>query len=215
MMRQVTGAQSLQDKRILLFVGRIQPLKAPHILVRAAARMVADDPALRERLLVVICGGPSGTGLEHPSALAELAVELGIADLVRFEPPNDRHTLADWYRAADITVVPSYSESFGLVAVESQACGTPVVASAVGGLRTAVVDGTSGLLIDGHSTNAYAQALSSLLAHPERLASLAAGARMHAATFGWDATTAGLLDSYRCAIADFGQHAQPARGLSG
>lgn len=202
MMRHDPHAHRLQGASILLFVGRIQPLKAPHILVRAAARMIADDPALRESLLVVICGGPSGTGLEHPTALADLAAELGIEQNVHFEPPSDRHTLADWYRAADITVVPSYSESFGLVAVESQACGTPVVASAVGGLRTAVLNGTSGVLIDGHSTNAYAQELSSLLAHPERLSALSAGARMHAATFGWDVTTAGLLDSYRSAIAD-------------
>ena len=193
----------LADKRILLFVGRIQPLKAPDILVRAAARMIADDPALRDELLVVICGGPSGNGLEHPTSLIELAHDLGIADIVRFEPPNDRHTLVDWFRAADITVVPSYSESFGLVAVESQACGTPVVASAVGGLRTAVAHDVSGVLIDGHSVSSYAHTLSSLLRNPSRLDELAKGARMHAATFGWESTTVGLLDSYRTAIANF------------
>lgn len=195
--------QNLAGKRILLFVGRIQPLKAPDILVRAAARMVADDPALRDELLVVICGGPSGNGLEHPTSLIELAHDLGIADIVQFEPPSDRATLVDWFRAADLTVVPSFSESFGLVAVESQACGTPVVASAVGGLRTAVSHDVSGVLIDGHSVSAYAHTLAALLRNQARLDDLAKGARMHAATFGWEATTVGLLDSYRAAIANF------------
>jgi D-inositol-3-phosphate glycosyltransferase len=198
-----SAANQLVGKRILLFVGRIQPLKAPDILVRAAARMVADDPSLRDELLVVICGGPSGNGLEHPTSLIELAHDLGIADIVRFEPPNDRATLVDWFRAADITVVPSYSESFGLVAVESQACGTPVVASAVGGLRTAVNHDVSGVLIDGHSVSSYAHTLASLLRNPERLDQLSRGARMHAATFGWESTTVGLLDSYRAAIANY------------
>lgn len=193
----------LMDKRILLFVGRIQPLKAPDILVRAAARMIADDPSLREQLLVVVCGGPSGNGLEHPTSLIELARDLGVADIVRFEPPSNRETLVDWFRAADITVVPSYSESFGLVAVESQACGTPVVASAVGGLRTAVNDGVSGVLIDGHAVSSYAHTLATLLRNPARLADLSAGARMHAAAFGWESTTVGLLDSYRAAVANY------------
>jgi D-inositol-3-phosphate glycosyltransferase len=95
--------------------------------------MLAADPSLRRRLVVVVVGGPSGSGLAQPEALQRLASALGIADVVRFQPPVPREELADWYRAADLTVVPSYNESFGLVAVESQACGTPVVASAVGG----------------------------------------------------------------------------------
>lgn len=191
------------DAIVLLFVGRIQPLKAPDILLRAAAMMVAQDPALRSRLVVTVCGGPSGTGLEHPTSLVDLARDLGIDDIVRFEPPGDRDMLADWYRAADIAVVPSYSESFGLVAVEAQACGTPVVAAAVGGLRTAVADNVSGLLIQGHDPRDYASALSSLISAPSRRAELAAGARMHAASFGWSATTAGLITSYRMAMDEY------------
>jgi D-inositol-3-phosphate glycosyltransferase len=165
--------------------------------------MVVEDPALRSRLVVIVCGGPSGTGLEHPTSLVDLARDLGISDIVRFEPPGDRDLLADWYRAADIAVVPSYSESFGLVAVEAQACGTPVVAAAVGGLRTAVVDQVSGLLIEGHDPRDYASALRSLIADPARLAELAAGARMHAASFGWSATTAGLITTYRTAMDEY------------
>jgi D-inositol-3-phosphate glycosyltransferase len=190
------------DAVVLLFVGRIQPLKAPDVLVRAAAELLARDPALRQRLQVVICGGPSGTGLAQPTALIDLARTLGIADLIRFEPPSHRDALADWYRAADVTVVPSYSESFGLVAVESQACGTPVVAASVGGLRTAVDDEVSGLLVDGHDPRDFATAIARVITQPALRAELVTGARMHAAAFGWSATTAGILSSYSAALAN-------------
>ena len=187
---------------VLLFVGRIQPLKAPDVLLRAVARMVESNPSRREDLVAVVCGGPSGTGLQHPTALADLAASLGIADIVRFEPPTDRARLAQWYRAADATVVPSYSESFGLVAIESQACGTPVVAASVGGLRTAVADGRSGLLVPGHRADDWARALERMsTGERDRLAS---GARAHAEGFSWDATARGLIDSYSRAI---GEHA--------
>ncbi|MDX6273219.1 MAG: D-inositol-3-phosphate glycosyltransferase [Frankiales bacterium] len=184
------------DAVVLLFVGRIQPLKAPDVLLRAAARLVAADPSLRERLVVAVVGGPSGTGLEHPEHLAELAAELGISDLVRFEPPAHQATLADYYRAATVCVVPSYSESFGLVALESQACGTPVIAAAVGGLRTAVADGVSGRLVNGHDPCEYADAIRDVLDSPRLRADLAAGALRHAAGFGWASTAAGVLDVY-------------------
>lgn len=192
------------DAIVLLFVGRIQPLKAPDLVLHAAARLLDEQPTLRDRLVVVVCGGPSGTGLDHPTSLVELAHELGINDVVRFEPPRTRDELADWYRAADLTMVPSYSESFGLVAVESQACGTPVVAASVGGLRTAVLDQVSGVLVEGHDPVAYAHVLGELIAHPERRDELASGARMHASSFGWAATTAGLLTSYRHAVQQYG-----------
>ena len=190
------------DAQVLLFVGRIQPLKAPDVLLRAVARMVESDSARRRDLVVAVCGGPSGSGLDHPSALADLASSLGIADIVRFEPPNDRVRLAQWYRAADATVVPSYSESFGLVAIESQACGTPVVAASVGGLRTAVADGRSGLLVPGHDPDEWARALERMTTRERD--HLAAGARSHAEGFSWDATAQALIDSYAHAI---GEHA--------
>jgi D-inositol-3-phosphate glycosyltransferase len=188
------------DAALLVFVGRIQPLKAPDVLVRAVASMLERDPALRDRLVVAVCGGPSGSGLDRPDALTALASSLGIADVVRFEPPRERTVLADWFRAADLTVVPSYSESFGLVALESQACGTPVVAARVGGLRTSVADGVSGVLIDGHDPRDYAAVISDLLDHPARLRELARGARAHAEHFSWDATTSALLESYDRAL---------------
>ncbi|MCH9831256.1 MAG: D-inositol-3-phosphate glycosyltransferase [Actinomycetia bacterium] len=188
------------DASMLLFVGRIQPLKAPDILIRAAAELIAMRPELRSSLLVVICGGVSGTGADHPDALRNLASDLGLLDLIRFEPPSSRDELVTWYRAADLTVVPSYSESFGLVAIESQACGTPVVASAVGGLKTAVADGVSGRLIQGHNPIAFSHVLNQLLMNPTLRAELSAGSRMHAAAFGWEHTTSGLINSYELAL---------------
>ena len=187
------------DADVLLFAGRIQPLKAPDVLVRAAA-MLAADPVRRERLVVAIVGGPSGSGLEHPDAVQQLSRDLGVADLVRFEPPTDQPTLVDWYRAATLTVVPSYNESFGLVAVESQACGTPVIAAAVGGLHTAVADGESGLLVHGHDAAAWAQAIAGLLDAPAELKRLAEGAVRHAAGFGWERTAEATLDVYSAAM---------------
>ena len=183
---------------IALFVGRIQPLKAPDILLRAVAQVRRDRPDMKVR--VVVCGGPSGSGLDRPTALVDLARELGIGDSVTFMTPTSRENLADLYQAADVTVVPSYSESFGLVAVESQACGTPVIAASVGGLRTAVAHNVSGLLIDGHNPIDYARAIELLAHEPHRRQELARGAVMHAAAFGWESTTAGLLDTYSSAL---------------
>ena len=190
------------DSLVLLFVGRIQPLKAPDILLRAAARLVGEQPSLRERLVVVVVGGPSGSGLAHPTHLAELASELGIADLVRFEPPVAQSALVDWYRAADLAVVPSYNESFGLVALEAQACGTPVVAADVGGLRAAVADRRSGLLVASHDPWDWAYAMGDLVESPRLRAELSAGALRHAAGFGWPSTAAAMMDVYEGAVLD-------------
>ena len=187
------------DAVVLLFVGRIQPLKAPDVLLHAAARMLEQDPSLRDRLVVAVVGGPSGTGLLEPTALQDLAHALGIADLVRFEKPWGAERLRDWYRAADVVAVPSHNESFGLVALEAQACGTPVVATDVGGLRTTVRDGVSGLLVPGHGADAWAGALTRAVADRPRLSR---GAVAHAARFSWSRTADGLLATYRDALAD-------------
>lgn len=194
------------DSQVLLFAGRIQPLKAPDVLLRATAQLLDRDPSLRARLVVAVVGGPSGSGLERPEELARLATALGIADVVRFQPPVAQERLADWYRAATATVVPSYNESFGLVAVESQACGTPVVAAGVAGLRTAVSDGASGLLVASHEPSDWAAALGQLLGSPRLRAALSAGALAHASRFGWSLTAARTLDVYGEAVAE---HASP------
>jgi D-inositol-3-phosphate glycosyltransferase len=203
-----------QDAHVLLFVGRIQPLKAPDVLLKAAADLLSRRPELRQRLVVAILGGPSGSGLGKPRALHELAHQLGIDAQVRFVPPVDRETLAQWYRAADLVAVPSHSESFGLVALEAQASGTPVVAAAVGGLPFAV--GDAGLLITGHQTPAWSAALESLLENPDRRADLSRLGVEHASAFSWERTTDRLLEVYSESM--FAQTASPiedALGLVG
>jgi D-inositol-3-phosphate glycosyltransferase len=191
------------DAFVLLFAGRVQPLKGPDIVLRAAASMLAEGllpEQVAERLVVVFVGGPSGSEVGAPGRLATLAGQIGIADHVRLEPPCPQSELADWYRAASLVMVPSHSESFGLVALEAQACGTPVVAAAVGGLRTAVRDGFSGVLVEGHDPLDYARVVARLATSPAWLASLSRGAVAHASGFGWDATADGLVDVYTGAM---------------
>ncbi|TDP42824.1 D-inositol-3-phosphate glycosyltransferase [Nocardia ignorata] len=186
------------DEQVVAFVGRIQPLKAPDVLVRAAAELLARDP--RRALRVLIVGGPSGTGLARPDALIDLAADLGIAEQVTFLPPQPADRLVQVYRAADVVAVPSYNESFGLVAIEAQASGTPVLAADVGGLGTAVRHGESGLLVPSHRTGDWADALAALLDDPDRLRRMGATAVEHASRFSWAHTAEGLLDSYAAAI---------------
>jgi D-inositol-3-phosphate glycosyltransferase len=192
------------DAVVLVFAGRIQPLKGPDVALRAAASLLRLSPALAERLVVVFVGGPSGSEVGAPGRLSALASSLGVAGHVRFEPPCTQRELADWYRAATMVLVPSHSESFGLVALEAQACGTPVVAAAVGGLRTAVRDGFSGVLVDGHDPEAWARVLAGLASSPVRLAELSRGAVAHASGFGWPATADRLLEVYTGAMASMG-----------
>jgi len=184
------------DAYVLTFVGRIQPHKGPEVLVRTVAEMVSHSPHLRAKLALVIIGGASGSGSSEPDRLKALAKFLGIEDIIHFMPPVSRDVLPDWYRAADLVCVPSYSESFGLVALEAQACGTPVVATAVGGLRTAVADGISGSLVDGHDPRAWSAVISRLLADPARRITLSLGAMKHASNFGWDLAARRTLDVY-------------------
>ncbi len=185
-----------EDRLMLAFVGRIQPHKGPEVLIRAVAEMLNHSPALRSRLKTVIIGGASGNGSQEPERLKALTVFLGVSDVIEFLPPVPHEELSDWYRASDLVCVPSYSESFGLVALEAQACGTPVVATAVGGLRTAVADGISGSLVDGHNPRAWSAVISRLLMEPERRLILGMGAIEHASHFGWDTTARGMLDVY-------------------
>ncbi len=156
---------SPSDRPVVLFVGRIQPLKAPDLAIRALAAMVHHPTAL-----LVIVGGASGAdgdrrGRRWPGAWPSSS---GVGERVRFVAPQPHHILSSWYRAADLVIVPSRSESFGLVALEAAACGIPVVASAVGGLLNIVHDGVTGHLVDGRDPARYARAMSQLLGDPAR-----------------------------------------------
>ena len=188
------------DAIMLTFVGRIQPHKGPDVLLRAVAEMVTHSPHLKAKLAVVIMGGASGSGLNELEKLKVLAKFLKIEDVTHFVAPVKRDELANWYRASDLVCVPSYSESFGLVALEAQACGTPVVATAIGGLRTAVSDGISGSLVDGHDPKAWSAVISRLIAEPQRRLLLSMGAVVHASHFGWENTAHKTLEVYDWAL---------------
>lgn len=180
---------------IVLFVGRVQPHKGPDLLLRALA-------AMRERGLdtprLVVIGGPSGAG--DPGWFDDLADQLGVADVVDRRGPVPHAELARWYHAADLVAVPSRHESFGLVVLEAQAAGTPVVAAAVGGLRDAVRDGDSGVLIEGRDEDVWATVLHDLLADPARRRDLGIAARRHAQRFSWTATAERTLQVYAGAL---------------
>jgi D-inositol-3-phosphate glycosyltransferase len=185
------------DAHVLMFAGRIQPLKAPDVLLRAVAVLLQETPSLRARLVVPVVGGPSGTGLEHPESLAQLAAALGVDDVVRFVPPVAQPELARWCAAATLVAVPSYNESFGLVAAEAQATGTPVIGAAVGGLTTVIHDGRSGLLVDSHEPRDWANAMRRVLEDDALRSRLVAGAVEQARLFSWERTAQRTLDVYR------------------
>jgi D-inositol-3-phosphate glycosyltransferase len=189
-----------QDVQVILFVGRIQPLKAPDVLIKAVAELVQRDPARRDRLELIMIGGPSGSNPEWSQTLGPLAIDEGIKDMVDFRPHSARAELFRWYCVSDVVAVPSYNESFGLVALEAQACGRPVVATDVGGLRHAVRDHYTGLLVKGHDQREWADALATVLDDPDEMSRMGANAAAHAATFSWDNTAAATLHAYHKAV---------------
>jgi D-inositol-3-phosphate glycosyltransferase len=188
------------DAPVLMFAGRLQPLKAPDVTLRAAAELVRRRPALRRVLRVLMIGGASGSGLDSPGAMTQLADDLEISDIVSFVPPTGRSELVTYYQAADVVSVPSYNESFGLVALEAQACGTPVVAARVGGLTTTVKNGVGGTLVDGHDPHDYAVAIERLLDDPLLHRRMSTSAVRYASAFSWDDTTDATLRAYRAAL---------------
>ena len=188
------------EAQVVLFVGRIQPLKAPDVLIRAVARLVEREPRRREHLRLIVIGSASGPDAGWSDTLAPLAASLGVADLVEFRPHAERSELFRYYCVSDVVGVPSYSESFGLVALEAQACGRPVVATDVGGLRHAVHDGHTGTLVGGHDTDDWADALAEMLDHPAERARLGANAAAHASRFSWSTTAAATLEAYGDAL---------------
>jgi D-inositol-3-phosphate glycosyltransferase len=182
--RAARAELGLDDGPVLLFVGRIQPLKGVDLAIEVAARSRPDAT-----LLVV--GGPSGAGGEaERRRLASLVEELDVAARVRFVSPQPHHRLATFYRAADVCLVPSRSESFGLVALEAAACGTPVVAAAVGGLQTLVEHGRTGFLVHDRDAAAFAACVAELLDDRATAAAMGEAATAGARRYSWSITAA-------------------------
>jgi D-inositol-3-phosphate glycosyltransferase len=177
--------------RVLLFVGRIQRLKGADLAVRTLAAL--DDP----KLALVIVGGPSGPdGDAELARIRALAVELGVAGQIRWVSPRRHERLADFYRAADVCIVPSHSESFGLVALEAAACGTPVVAAGVGGLRSLIDHARTGFLVDGRDPAEYAKPVEQLLSDEIFANEMAADALQRSTRYSWSMTAGRLRRLY-------------------
>lgn len=188
----------LAGKRVALFVGRLQMLKGPDVAIRAVAEAVRRAPGPTSGLVLVLVGGPSG-GTDRSlevARLMELASEERIADRVRFVPPMPHEELPRAYQAADVLLAPSRSESFGLVALEAQACGTPVIAASVGGLPYVVGDGKSGHLVVGHDPRAYAERLIEIISNPVLARRFSVGAVAQASHYSWDVTTERMRSVY-------------------
>ena len=191
--RQALGHLDLGDHPVLLFVGRIQPLKGVDVAVGALAELATVHP---DAVLVIVGGASGQDGPAEQVRVRRLVDDLGLADRVRFVDPQPHHLLSTYYRAADVCLVPSRSESFGLVALEAAACGTPVVAADVGGLSTLVEHGGTGLLVDSRAPAAFADALARVLDDPATAAAMGAVAATRAGRYTWSTTGARLRRLY-------------------
>ena len=192
--REARESLGWPDGPVVLFVGRIQPLKGLDVAVEAFHGIRAQVPGAR----LVIVGGPSGPyGDQELEGIRARVQELQLANWVEFVPARPHQEMASFYRAADVLLVPSRSESFGLVAAEAQACGLPVVAARVGGLEYTVEDGTSGFLVDDWDPAAFASSVTRILADRDLAAGLSSGALAFARRFSWDVAADRLLELYR------------------
>jgi D-inositol-3-phosphate glycosyltransferase len=189
--RGARAALGLGDHPVLLFVGRIQPLKGLDVAVKALAAL--DRP---DAMLLVVGGASGRDGTAEVEKIGALADELAVTDRVRFIPPQPHHMLSTFYRAADVVLVPSRSESFGLVALEAAACGTPVVAAAVGGLLTVVDHGRTGFLVQGRDPDVYAAYAGELLSHRYLTEQIGHNAAARARRFTWSIAAARLRRLY-------------------
>ena len=184
-------ALGLAASPVLLYVGRIQPLKGTELAIRSLAGSHHRDA----QLLVV--GGPSGVdGAAEVDRIHKLAADLGLGDRVRFVDPQPHHLLSTYYRAADVCLVPSRSESFGLVALEAGACGTPVIASNVGGLQTIIDHGSTGFLVDARDPALWASYIDRILDDPALAVRMEVAAADRSLRYAWSYTAARLRRLY-------------------
>jgi len=193
--------------RMILFVGRIQPLKGIDTLIRAMKRVVNRYPDFRKNLCVTIIGGDPNPDSELEQKeferLEKLRAELGVGDLITFAGAKDQDTLVYYYSAAEMVVMPSYYESFGMVALEAMACGTPVIGSDVGGLSFSIEDGFNGYLVPGQDPDALADKIALLLRHPNLRDHLGEQAIRWAERYSWSYIVDEILDVYEMVRAEF------------
>lgn len=196
--------QVAADRKIILFVGRIQPLKGIESLIRAMGLLKQRSPHLTDDVSICIIGGDPFSSSEAEQAelnrLCSLKEELGVGDLVTFLGAKDQTTLVNYYSAANMVVMPSHYESFGMVAIEAMACGTPVIASDVGGLTYIVEDGFNGYLVPRQDHQALADRISLLLKYPNLEEFLGEQARLWVKHFSWSSIAADILNVYHKAI---------------
>jgi D-inositol-3-phosphate glycosyltransferase len=189
-----------QERCVILFVGRIEPLKGIDHLLQAIALIAPDMPCWQDELSVIIVGGAPGAGVEQVNAelarLERLRAELGIKDLVTFMGAQNQDTLVYYYSAAEVVVMPSHYESFGMVALEAMACGTPVVASKVGGLAFSVQDGQTGFLVPDRDAEALAARIRQLLKDRDLRQELGRQAARWAGCYGWPVIAKQIVDLY-------------------
>jgi D-inositol-3-phosphate glycosyltransferase len=195
------GIDLPQPNRLVLFVGRLDPVKGLDTLLRAMCELTELEPELSKTLSLVVIGGDtdeSGADLgEELECLDKLKDEVGLSDLVAFVGSRAQDTLAYYYSAADVCVVPSYYESFGLVALEAMACGTPVIASRVGGLQHTIEDGVNGFLVPSGDHQALAEKLRKLLCDAELRERLATNARRSTRSYTWQVVADRILNVYQ------------------
>lgn len=208
----------LEGKQVLLFVGRLQPLKAADTAVRALAHLVDWGRLDPERSRLLIVGGPSGgSGSNELERLHALAEELGVSQSVEFIPAQPHRDLPRFYQAADVCLVPSHTETFGLVALEAQACGVPVVASSVGGLRSIVHHGQTGFLVEPASTEAFAERTWRVLSDERAMSGMSSLAICSSREYSWDRSASELYGLYVASVAehqDANKVFKPRRKLS-
>jgi D-inositol-3-phosphate glycosyltransferase len=197
---QARRALGLRNEAVMLYVGRIQPLKGLDLAIEAVARLA---PTIDRQIVFIVAGGGSGPGgSQEVERLQELAAARGVQDIVRFVGPQPHRALPIYYRAADVLVVCSHSESFGLTALEAHACGTPVVGTAVGGLSHVVRNGSSGFLVESRDPSVFAERLRDVLVPDSLHPDLRAEAITSAAMFSWNRAAVALIELFECLMAE-------------
>jgi len=203
--------------KLILFVGRIQPLKGIDVLMKALAQVKQQEPKLLDNVCVSIIGGAPQPDAEIEQAeferLETLRVELGIGDMITFLGAKDQDKLVHYYSAAEMVVMPSHYESFGMVALEAMACGTPIIASDVGGLSFSIEDGFNGYLVPGKDPQALAEKIRMLLKYPILREQFGEQARTWVTRYSWVDIAGELLEVFEDTVAQYQNEGEKTKEL--